>query len=101
MEAIRSILQGRRTSLGLSQDAVADRLGCTRGQVGHLELGRSDLTLPRFVAWCRALGLEPADVLRDAGADESSLPVSEPPQDPPDEHPDMLDAVPATPAGAA
>lgn len=42
-------LKARRLALGLSQDVVAQRLGCSRSRVSHLEQGR----VPADSTWTR------------------------------------------------
>ncbi|MFX6015231.1 helix-turn-helix transcriptional regulator, partial [Acinetobacter baumannii] len=63
-----------RTAKGLSQQALAELVGTTNQQIGHLEAGRRRLT----DAWMRrlapALDVAPPELIAD-GADALSLDV--------------------------
>ncbi|NQU56675.1 MAG: helix-turn-helix transcriptional regulator [Rhodospirillales bacterium] len=47
----------RRRKLGLSQEAVNDRIGCADGLVGKWECGIRTPTPRSFAEWSRALGV--------------------------------------------
>jgi transcriptional regulator with XRE-family HTH domain len=51
-------LRRARKEAGLTLQAVADRLGCSRGQVCDIETGRRAQTVTTLKAYAVALGLE-------------------------------------------
>lgn len=53
-----SILQAARKAQGLTQSAVATRIGLSQSRVSHLELNAHELSVAQLLAWCAALGLE-------------------------------------------
>jgi HTH-type transcriptional regulator / antitoxin HipB len=53
----RPVLVARKT-LGLSQQAVARKLGMRQGQISDIEAGKHDLRLSTLVEVARAVGLE-------------------------------------------
>ncbi|QNH19728.1 helix-turn-helix protein [Xanthomonas sp. GW] len=68
-------LQAARKAKGLTQSALASRLGLSQSRVSHLELNAHALSVEQLLAWCAALGLELTIGTRgDAGA-RSSAPV--------------------------
>jgi len=50
-------LRLRRLALGLTQDRLADRLGCDRGHIDRLEEGRTRATANELVALSSFLGV--------------------------------------------
>ena len=54
-----------RVNAGLSQEAVAERMGVDRAHVSSMERGQQNVTL--FTIWhlSQALGIKPADLLND------------------------------------
>lgn len=56
-------LRLRRQELGLSQQALADRLGLHKQFVSRVELGERRLDFVEFVDIVRALDLDPAALL--------------------------------------
>jgi transcriptional regulator with XRE-family HTH domain len=69
-KAIRDI----RTAAGLTQDDVADKIGCARSSVANIEAGRQDTTVTRLVAIADVLGVSPAYLL--PGGEDSVRRVS-------------------------
>lgn len=59
--AISHLIEARRTA-GLSQRELADRLGKPRSFVSKLESRERRLDIVEFLAYSRALGLDPAMV---------------------------------------
>jgi transcriptional regulator with XRE-family HTH domain len=57
-------LTKRRRDLGLSQEAVAERLGLHKQFVSRVELGERRLDFIEFVDLARALQLAPDELLR-------------------------------------
>lgn len=53
-----SILQAARKTQGLTQSALASRIGLSQSRVSHLELNAHELSVEQLLAWCAALGLE-------------------------------------------
>ncbi|MBI2994642.1 MAG: helix-turn-helix domain-containing protein [Gammaproteobacteria bacterium] len=53
---------------GISHQALADRLGCTRGAVGHYLSGRRRPSLKQLAEIARALQVAPAWLLHDNGS---------------------------------
>lgn len=50
-------LRARRTSLGLTREQVAQRIGVSGSLVTRMENADVDIDIVRFSAWCTALGL--------------------------------------------
>lgn len=61
-------LAARRVALGLSQGAVADRIGVSRLSVTRWESGHQDTSIARLAAYAQAVGLRLTLVSED-GAD--------------------------------
>lgn len=53
-----SMLQAARKAQGLTQSALAARIGLSQSRVSHLELNAHELSVGQLLAWCAALGLE-------------------------------------------
>ncbi|MEC9357740.1 MAG: helix-turn-helix transcriptional regulator [Pseudomonadota bacterium] len=53
-----SVLQAARKAQGLTQAALASRIGLSQSRVSHLELNAHELSVEQLLAWCAALGLE-------------------------------------------
>ena len=58
-------LREQRESLGLSQEAMAERLGYHRTFLGSVERGERNLTLASVEQLAASLGVAPLDLLRD------------------------------------
>ncbi|KGD88041.1 XRE family transcriptional regulator [Achromobacter sp. RTa] len=69
-------LQAARKVKGLTQSALAERIGLSQSRVSHLELNAHELSVEQLLAWCAALGLELA--LAPRGSDD--LPSGNPPE---------------------
>ena len=67
--AVAQRLRARREELGLSQAALARRIGVSRAYIGNTESGGADWepTVEHLVAWSVALGWEPDYLVRQAG----------------------------------
>lgn len=70
-----------RTQAGLSQEAVAERMGVDRAYVSSMERGQQNVTLLTLWHTAQALGVKPVDLLDedfaaagDSGATEGSPP---------------------------
>ena len=55
---LSSVLQAARKAQGLTQSALASRIGLSQSRVSHLELNAHELSVEQLLAWCAALGLE-------------------------------------------
>ena len=55
---VREELVAMRTRAGLTQRALADRLGCPHTWVGKSELGERRIDVLELIAWCRACGAD-------------------------------------------
>ena len=53
-----AMLQASRKALGLTQSALASRIGLSQSRVSHLELHAQELSVEQLLAWCAALDLE-------------------------------------------
>lgn len=58
-------LREQRESLGLSQEAMAERLGYHRTFLGSVERGERNLTLASVEQLAASLGVRAIDLLRD------------------------------------
>lgn len=59
---LRHLLTQRRFELNLSQRALAERLGVVHSFIGKVETGDRRLDLFEFIAYCRALEWDAAEV---------------------------------------
>ena len=60
-----------RLAAGLSQEAVAERIGADRAHVSSMERGRQNVTLITIWHIAEALGVRPADLLEEAAMTET------------------------------
>lgn len=70
-----SMLQSARKASGLTQSALAARVGLSQSRVSHLELHAHELSVAQLLAWCAALGLELT--LGTRGEDTGSMPATD------------------------
>jgi transcriptional regulator with XRE-family HTH domain len=56
-------LRTLRLKKGLTQDALAKKVGVTRGYLARLEMGRHDPPLSRLCKLAKALGVPAAELL--------------------------------------
>lgn len=61
---LRQLFITQRQSLGLSQRALAERLGVIYSLIGKIETGDRRLDVLEFIEYCLALELDPNDVLQ-------------------------------------
>ena len=71
-----AMLQAARKAQGLTQSALASRIGLSQSRVSHLELNAHELSVEQLLAWCGALGLELAVGTRGKAA-VSSVPTTD------------------------
>lgn len=63
-----AMLQAARKAQGLTQSALASRIGLSQSRVSHLELHAHELSVGQLLAWCAALGLELSVGTRNSAA---------------------------------
>lgn len=65
-----------RTQAGLSQEAVAERMGVDRAYVSSMERGQQNVTLLTLWHTAQALGVKPVDLIDEdfAAAGDSDAP---------------------------
>lgn len=61
-------MRRHRLAVGLSQEAVAERMGVDRAHVSSMERGQQNVTLLTIWSAAEALGARPADLLDDSKA---------------------------------
>ena len=66
-----------RVQAGLSQEAVAERMGVDRAHVSSMERGQQNVTLLTLWHTAQALGVRPVDLLNEDGAAGSDGDVPE------------------------
>ncbi|WP_144329025.1 helix-turn-helix domain-containing protein [Tepidimonas charontis] len=78
-QKLRSQLKAARQQRGITQTALAARLGVGQSFVSKMERGEAFIDVILFVDWCHSLSIDPAAVLgflrhepREAGATSSS-----------------------------
>lgn len=59
-----AIIRSKRQALGLTQERVAELAELHRNYVGDIERGLKEPTLGVFIRLCRAVKLQPAEVLK-------------------------------------
>ncbi|TWB45824.1 helix-turn-helix domain-containing protein [Nitrospirillum pindoramense] len=60
-------LVARRRAAGVTQEDVAQRLGVRQNIVSKYELGEVRLNVVQYVRYCRAIGLDPGELLDSVG----------------------------------
>lgn len=64
-------VRARRSSLGLSQEALADRCGVHWTFLGQVERGQRNLSLHNLLKLADGLGVDPAELVRGLKAPNS------------------------------
>lgn len=54
-----------RMAAGLTQGELADRLEIGRTVVTKVEIGQRNVSVVELVAWCRAVGVDPAALVKE------------------------------------
>ncbi|MDG2958130.1 helix-turn-helix domain-containing protein [Exercitatus varius] len=62
---LRDFLLKRRKELGLSQRALGMKMGVVHSFIGKVETGDRRLDIFEFITYCRALELDPVEVIRE------------------------------------
>lgn len=65
-------MRSAREKAGLNQKDVGDELGLTDKTVSSWETGRSEPSIDEFVAYCRIVGADYAELLREAYGDPTA-----------------------------
>jgi transcriptional regulator with XRE-family HTH domain len=66
-EKLGAAIRDRRTTLQMSQEAFADSIKMHRAYYSKIERGERNVTLVTLWRVARGLGLEPSQLLREAG----------------------------------
>ena len=61
---LRQLLIRQRLDLGLSQRALAEKMGVVHSFIGKVETGDRRLDVFEFIEYCEALNLEAAEILQ-------------------------------------
>ncbi|MEN5159573.1 helix-turn-helix transcriptional regulator [Achromobacter spanius] len=72
-EQLGAMLQAARKAQGLTQSALAARIGLSQSRVSHLELHAEALSVDQLFAWCAALGLELTVGMRGHASSSTSV----------------------------
>ncbi|MDY4280070.1 MAG: helix-turn-helix transcriptional regulator [[Pasteurella] mairii] len=62
---LRELFIHRRQELGLSQRALAEKMDVVYSLIGKIETGDRRLDVLEFIQYCRALELDPQQVIQD------------------------------------
>jgi transcriptional regulator with XRE-family HTH domain len=65
------LLREARVSAGLTQQALARRVGCPTSRVSRVELGQRRLYMNEFFALARALNIDAAELLTRLGSSDN------------------------------
>ena len=60
------VIRTHRASLKLSQEQLAERLGCHRNYVGYVERGEQNVTIDVLVRFSKALGSSLEQIMRSS-----------------------------------
>jgi len=60
-----SVLREKRNEKGFSQEYIAERLGVTKNQVSHWELGQRSIYAEQLSVYCGVLGVSMQSVFDD------------------------------------
>ncbi|HUY89241.1 MAG TPA: helix-turn-helix transcriptional regulator [Pirellulales bacterium] len=71
-QRFRELLIDARKAKGLSQDALAEKLGCVQTVVSKYERGERRLDVIEFLDVAAALGIDPHKVIRQLQAADAS-----------------------------
>jgi transcriptional regulator with XRE-family HTH domain len=65
VETVAARIRARRLALNWSQEALAEAADLHRTYIGAIERGEKNMTLTTLQRVAKALGVAPADLLRD------------------------------------
>jgi transcriptional regulator with XRE-family HTH domain len=71
-EALASSVRARRARLGLTQEALAHKVGIEPQYVQMIEYGKANITLAVFLALADALQVSPAQLIKGIAASKSA-----------------------------
>lgn len=77
-ELFGSNLRRYRLAAGLSQEAVAERIGADRAHVSAMERGVQNVTLLTLWHTAQAVGVKPADLLGETDSTERASGIAAP-----------------------
>ena len=60
------VIRKRRTALGLSQESLAEGVGCHRNYMGRIERGEQNITLDMMVRVAKALECSIKELMNEA-----------------------------------
>jgi HTH-type transcriptional regulator/antitoxin HipB len=63
LKVVGSRLTVARMTAGITQRAIAERLGVSQSAISHYELGLTDISMRQFGMYCHALGVKVTDIL--------------------------------------
>jgi transcriptional regulator with XRE-family HTH domain len=63
---VGTLVRKWRNAAGKTQEQVADALGVGKSHISQVETGTGNLSLPKFLALCRFLGVPASRLLEDA-----------------------------------
>lgn len=66
---IGKYLAKKREQRGLSQQDIADRMGCTKTAVHYWETGKRKMYADAMFEYCLILGVDPQDLVREVTSD--------------------------------
>lgn len=77
---IGAVIKARRKTLGLKQEALAGKLGISRGSLANVETGRQRVLVHQLYKFAAALQLAPTDLLpqpstNNSRAERTELPL--------------------------
>lgn len=64
-EAVGRRMRKWRKAAGMSQEQVATKIGTVKGNISMAEAGKQNLSLPLFLAFCRAIDAPASKVLEE------------------------------------
>ena len=60
------LIKELRATKSLRQQDMADILSISRNRISQLENGHSEITVGKFIDWCRELNVEPLEIFQKA-----------------------------------
>ena len=62
-----TVILDRRSALGLSQEQLAERVGCHRNYMGRIERGEQNITLDMMIRVAKGLECRISEMTEEAG----------------------------------
>lgn len=63
--AVVAALTRIRTDAGLTQRALAGRLGLDHSIIAKVEMGQRNVSVVDFLVWCRAIDVDPVAIIKE------------------------------------